>query len=627
MKKAFRIGWNRYYDQAQFEKHLSFIQKNIDVVDEITLFTECSHNAYLTLEDHFENARIIRDRIKRYQSIGVRSVGINVLNTIGHTDEAWDVFPKAPMQHVVGKNGKESKTCLCYSSKEFLDYISKKYALYADTGADFIWTDDDIRTQWHEVSDSCYCRGCIALFNEKTGGSYDREGLVEELEKNKELSLRWDGFRSDLIKHLLVTVKNAVRAVAPGIKIGFMSGPQNARADWMDASDSTKGRPGGGVYGFYTDETPITLFEKGFVVSGELQHYSSKVNDIQYEMENFNYQPLRKSVHACELEATQAIMSACNGILFNVHHFDDREDLMPMIRACADKWDVLCKLNDGCGRMGVYCVDSVTALRLSELGIPTTGINENAAAAFVVGKEWEELSDAQIADILQMNVMTDGKGLDILCRRGFEKECGGRIKKEYSNGMAQRFSDHPLNGDFKGYYRDLYMTYYKESNAYELEHAEGGESLAKLETVTHKPMGSCAYIYQRADGTRFAADGYLMPRQMCSYAKRAQVTRVLDWLSGAKLPVRIDESLRVVPVVTANAEGGMTLMLTNASFDKTGSFVCKVRGEGEFCLIDRDGNLTPVECSCENGVSSISIGNIDAWNYVLLTNRVQDKDE
>ena len=130
-----------------------------------------------------------------------------------NTDGAWDVFPKAPMQHVVGKNGKESKTCLCYSSKEVLDYISKKYALYADTGADFIWTDDDIRTQWHEVSDSCYCQGCIALFNEKTGGSYDREGLVEELEKNKELSLRWDGFRSDLIKHLLVTVNEYVQTL------------------------------------------------------------------------------------------------------------------------------------------------------------------------------------------------------------------------------------------------------------------------------------------------------------------------------------------------------------------------------------------------------------------------------
>lgn len=79
--------------------------------------------------------------------------------------------------------------------------------------ADFIWTDDDIRTQWHEVSDSCYCQGCIALFNEKTGGSYDREGLVEELEKNKELSLRWDGFRSDLIKHLLVTVNEYVQTL------------------------------------------------------------------------------------------------------------------------------------------------------------------------------------------------------------------------------------------------------------------------------------------------------------------------------------------------------------------------------------------------------------------------------
>ncbi len=43
MKKALRVGYNQYYTDAEFEKHLAYVTENLDVLDEIAMFTEFSH--------------------------------------------------------------------------------------------------------------------------------------------------------------------------------------------------------------------------------------------------------------------------------------------------------------------------------------------------------------------------------------------------------------------------------------------------------------------------------------------------------------------------------------------------------------------------------------------------------
>ena len=96
MKNALRIGYNQYYDDKLFAKHLAFIKENISVVDEITLFTEFSHYGYRDLNTTKENALLLKDRIQQYRAAGVKSVGVNLLCTMGHWEEGWDIFPKAP---------------------------------------------------------------------------------------------------------------------------------------------------------------------------------------------------------------------------------------------------------------------------------------------------------------------------------------------------------------------------------------------------------------------------------------------------------------------------------------------------------------------------------------------------
>jgi len=619
MKIAIRIGYNRYYDDAVFEEHLRYVQRNLDVIDEITIFSENNMHADWILSEQKTHAALIQKRIEQYRAIGAKSVGVNVLNTIGHIDEAWDLFPKSGLQHFVAEDGTESKSSLCYVNDAYREFIYQKFVLYAATSPDFIWLDDDIRVEWHVAGDGCFCPHCVSLFSKECGREFSRETLVATLAKDERLSDQWLAFRRNQITSLISLLEEAIHGVDPHIEIGFMTGPFNARLEWLEASRAVKGRPGGGRYGFYTEESPITVFEKGFAVEMSIANYPSVMTDIQHECENMCYQTFGKSMHSFELETTQAVLGGCNGILYNYSVYDDRQDVMDMARSSKAKWKVLCNLTAQGRRTGVYCVDSVTSLKLNELSIPTTPHLDHAVAAFVVGEEWNRLSSAEWEAILQLPILTDGRGLEILCARGVASRCGGHVHRVFTNGMSERFSVHPLNGDYAGYYRDVIMNYIFEGNAYELLPCADAEEISRLETVRHQPLGCSFYLYENADGERFAADGYLMPSKMSGIPKRTQIVNVLDWLSEGKLPVVLDRPLKVVSIVTERPDGGTTIMLTNAYLDSTGSFTCTVRKNGQFSRLLPDGRLVPLSCQHEMGQTKISIENIEPWNYIIMT--------
>ena len=47
MKKALRMVHNSYFSDYEFEKNYGTVSKNLDVVDEITFFTEPTHHGYI----------------------------------------------------------------------------------------------------------------------------------------------------------------------------------------------------------------------------------------------------------------------------------------------------------------------------------------------------------------------------------------------------------------------------------------------------------------------------------------------------------------------------------------------------------------------------------------------------
>ena len=119
MKTALRILDKTYFKDEDFKQHLEFVKENLDYIDEVTIFLEYCHHAYMPLDEVRKRMSVIKARIEEYRRLGIKSVGINVLNILGQTDEAWDVIPKSPVPTMVSHSGRVSPSCFCPNTEKF----------------------------------------------------------------------------------------------------------------------------------------------------------------------------------------------------------------------------------------------------------------------------------------------------------------------------------------------------------------------------------------------------------------------------------------------------------------------------------------------------------------------------
>ncbi len=618
MKRVLRVGYYRYFTDNEFDEHIAYLKEFRDAFDEITLFTDSDHNGYHEPEEARAFADVLRKRIPVYRSLGFKSVGINVLCTLGHLEEAYDVHERAPFPYVVNKDGVESRSCLCPSSRECLQYIYDRYSLFASCGADFIWIDDDVRMTNHGVvkaDEYCYCDNCISRFNSITEESFTRDELVSKMTQ-PEIRSQYGKMQSDIILEVMSTIRKAIHDTDLTIRIGVMNDAVHFSSDDIIASGADMVRPGGG---FYTDAYPIGVFDKNFRIQQANLKCPLNVKDVQYEYESFNFQSLEKSVQMTDLETTLAVMAGCNGSLYSMSWYYDRPNISERIALRGKTWNMLEKCTRGATYSGVYTLGSRTALYLLESGIPVTADKNNAVCAFVLGDEMSSLQHSEIESILALGLYTDGYGMEKLTEMGFGERLGGSVLRKYDNGMAERFAEHEMNGKYKGFFRNAFMNFPYTADAYEFSIDSDAVCLSNLETVTHKPHGPSLYLYESSRGHRIAIDGYMLPGKMKSKHKIEQLRYVFDYLSCGRVPVRIECEVKVVPTVTQASDGNLTVMLTNASLDPTGEIKCVVNTDKQLYVIEESGKLALLDSEVKDGKSTVKLENISPWSYVLLT--------
>ena len=616
MKKALRMGYYSYFEEEVFAKNLSLVAKNLDVIDEITLFTEPTHHGYWETQHSAETAALLTDRIKRYKAVGVKRVGLNVLCTIGHTEDGAAIAPRSELQYMVNLDGVASKSCLCPSDDRFHDYIAKRYSMFAKTGADFIWIDDDLRISNHGVvRDYCFCPACVEKFNLKYGTGYDIIQIREKFRSDPSFRPMWRASISDTVRRLCETIRDAVKGTDPTVEIGYMSGLGETVSEWISASGSTLGRPGGG---FYNDLNPIQMFDKHFQMQQIIQRYPKEITDIQYEYESYNFLTLQKSLHISELESSLMILSGCNGMLYN--RWEHTQDFLDMMRASAKKWDVLAESSAGGKTYGVYCASSLKARCLNEIGIPVTPHVENACACYVIANEWNSYRNDEIEKMLKIGVYTDGDGLLKLKERGFD-DLGGEIAASYENGVWEHFPEHPFQRNISNRERFTSLDIFHETNAFALSPVAGAEVISVLNSAFGGLRGCSAYVYRRGDGSVIVVDGCLMPKQIQTGNKKQQMTNAFERISANRLPVVIEKSVKVVPTVSAN-QSNVSMMLTNAHFDPTGEFEVKIRMGRDFRILTDVGELLPIEQRRTGEETVLTVPSIGAWQYLLLIGSV-----
>ena len=587
------------------------------------------------------------ERIEDLHAHGFESVGINVLGTIGHVNEAWDFLPPLPYPVMVGHDGSASKSCACPNTDDFRRHVKEKYRLTAEANPDFIWVDDDIRMHHHGVAFGCFCLRCLELF-----GQDSREELVARLNSVDGGKVReaWVEHSARVLESLLSDIASAVHQVNPAINVGFMSvGPNwstysgQALTSWVNALGSKRVRPGGG---FYDDVVPRAMLHKALETGRQAIALPPSVESVQYELEDFPYQKLDKSVQIVLDECTLSLLVGCNGVAFNAlkdlpGSMMDYHDLMRGISGVRGIWEKLVQAQEGMQMVGLWPAtdDRLMAKRqvhngdwfgfnsdydmsrpdsFADIGLPLTVDRGAACATLLSGRIAEAFTDDELRQMFSCGVVMDAAALQVLHERGMGGLAGVKIGRAWDNGVYERFTDHPFNGGFTGDARDVRVSFWPQA-VHELVPVDPVGEISRLVGYDGSDCGLCAANFTNALGGRVVCLGYAPWERLSSSAKRSQTIAMADWASGGRLPLVIDKTLRVTPLVRESADGRrLVAVLLNTSYDSTGPFDVRLRAScGAVQLLSLQGQaLGQVWRSGDD--LQVRIPDIPPWQFVIL---------
>lgn len=660
---AWRIGFPHCESAAEFARLLKFLKQHGPVVDEVALFDSVTHHLYIPLDVIAKRAKVLGKRVRALKQAGLPSVGINVLTTIGQIDEAWDYNVPLPFQPMVGHDGSVSKGCACPNTKEFRDYVRAKYELIAKARPDFIWLDDDIRMHQHGVAYGCFCPTCLAISNQATGSRHTRESLVAALSDpaRGELRQAWIGQNIRTLESLLSDVAKVVRAVEPGIATGLMhAGPAwttysgLAFGRWFRALGATKSRPGGG---FYNDAHRFGVLHKALESGRQRMLLPQTVTDCQYELENFPYQTLLKSVGSVMNECTLAFAVGLNGIAFNAlgmweGSLDEFRSIPERAKALRPQWERLVahavdlpmaglwpawneklmarrelrpgedwlnhdKRHVGCDKRYDIGVPNI----LAEIGLPLA-VDRSAGAAVLAGRVAEAFDNDELRQMLAGGVLMDSTALEVLAARGLDHLTGVRLARRLDNGVRERFTADALNGPHAGEIRDARIEFWGDATglADELQPAaKGVRVLATLENYAGQAQGICMTAYENALGGRVVVMGYAPWMYLHSVAKRAQLQNVADWITRGALPVRIVETVPLTPFVRMSPERDRgAVVLLNTGLDPIEQATVHLRAPAAAVHLCGASGTRRLPRRAIRGGCAVQLGRIEPWTTVVL---------
>ena len=653
---SWRVGLTKYETDEAFHELARFARDHRPVVDEIAIFDSITHHLYLPLDDFRARSELLGRRISALKMAGVPSVGINVLTTIGHINEAWDSMPPLPFQPMIGHDGSISTGCACPNTPEFRAYVQAKYRLMAQARPDFIWVDDDIRMHHHGVAFGCFCPTCVAIFSRAMGCSYTRESLAVALNDPAQGAIRqaWVEQNTRTIESLLAEVERSIHGVDAGIATGLMTaGPGwttytgQAFKRWFPALRATKSRPGGG---FYSDARRIDILDKIFDVGRQRVDLPPEVVDCQYELENFPYQSLLKSTGSMMNECALALAMGLDGIAFNAlgmwdTHLEQFEVIAQQAAVYRPVWERLASHARGLPTAGLWTAwtPQLMARRavhpgedwfaadpryhfprthvLAEIGLPLC-VDRPGEATILYGRVAEAFGDNELRTMLSGGVLMDSTALEVLAGRGLGHLAGARITRRLDNGAMERFTGDPLNAGFAGELRDARIEFWGDARgmADVLEPiAPGTRTLAEMEDYFHRPLGACMTAHENELGGRVVVMGYAPWMFIHSVAKRAQLQNAADWITRGRLPARIAEAVTLVPFVRMAADRSRAaIVLLNDGLDPIRQATVHVQMPPARVSLIAPQAETQLEAQAIPGGFAVTLRDVAAWSIVVI---------
>jgi len=643
---AHRIPEAHWVADERFALLLKLLRTYRRAVDEVVLCND--FGSWPPLSEIERSNPVLQRGIAQLKQAGWRT-GINVGVTIGHGYTDDSLMPPLPFQAEVGHDGKVSNACPCTNDPKYREYIRKKYALMARTSPDFIWVDDDLRASHHGPTYPCFCPICLRLF----GHGMDRQALVAQLNSPAQGELRraWTEFRAASIESLCADIHLAITGANPSVEIGLMTIGYShstyggyAINRWMQALGARRGRPG---HGYYTDQAPRTeLLDKTFNVGRQVRDYPPEVGVIQYELEDTPHIPLVKAARTVINECTAALMVGCTGIAFTLFpstevSFEDYHRVLTAVSLERPAWEALLKGMAALSPAGFWPADHPQLManrqvddtgwfwehgvydiqqpnETAEMGLPLTTDPKSAGGVLLAGKVAEAFTTEELRGFLAKSVLMDGYALGVLWARGLGELTGVKPGAHNLAGITERLTNHPLNGRYASDRRDV-LAGTADGVCSLVPVAEGVGDLAHLVRWNGSDAGMSFSTYTNALGGRVAVSTFGPWHRQGRSATRHRLLAVADWLANGRLPILIEQTVRVAPLMRVSPDGQQfALLLLNTGLDPTGPLTLRLRAQARQVSMINQGKATPLRSEREGNTMVVRLPSVPAWQTAIL---------
>jgi len=654
---SFRIGVSQWTSEKRCNELFDLFDKYKGATDEITFFHSVTH-APIPLDVFVQRAGILKRRMEQARKRGYKT-GINILTTIGHHNENLDNSLKGNYTFMTDIDGKVCNGSFCPNDQNMREYIRNIYQLTAHANPDYIWIDDDIRFSHGSIGLSCFCDNCLKIFEKETGTRYTRESLKKSMNEgdiDKKLKLReaWLQHNRNTISRLFTLIEKTVHEIGPAISLGFMTGdrffegydfdnwarilagPNNVPVMW---------RPGGG---YYNDVNTSELVGKSHDIGRQVSVLPEDIVSIQSEIECFPYQRLKKAANMVVLEACSHIAAGCTGAAFNALSFydeplDEYEPLIARLQEARPFFDLMAKSLGRSAITGIHTFwnkNSFITGKLADgnwlssgnplvnhdiynIGLPACYSGKNAPVTILGKDNIFALSKDEIKKLLSGGVYMDAETLQQLNDMGFGEMTGFEVVKSENKDRIEKFTNHPLNGEFGGRERDNRQSFWK-SQAYTLRKSnENAHAITTLIDYTGKEVSPCTMgIFENKLGGRICVAGYYPWIFMENLSKSSQMKSVFRWLSKDTLPGYIASFQKINLWIREPQNGKIALAFTNSSFDPAKNVILMLRTEiKNIKLYDMGCRETVIRSSgTDGGYQKFVIPYVDPWQIRLVVN-------
>ncbi len=642
------MGVDAINNPGELEQLLDLLTENGSIADEfwIAPSEETSH-AYEPLPRVAEKCERFKREAAAVRARGIR-VGINVWPAFGaEGPNKIEGEPELPFQPMVGYDGASARRLACPVSPEFLEYTRARFRLYAQTGCDFIWVDDDCRfTHLGGPAYPCFCPRCVAGF--ENGRFASREALVAALNapENGALRRKWSAYGAERLARYCRTVRETVDAVDPAIETSFMSvgySHTSFSGDYiqkcMEALRADAARPG---HGFYWDHAPMGMFEKAYEMARQIPDMPRRESiAIHYEEESCPHTPLKKAAGTRILEMALSVWGGCSGVAMNhIYHAGGKTPfagLAPeaaLLRKTRPFFDRYVSFASGLPQTGVWAVFSpwaASGMRVGDrgwfhendraydanqfvkswpvYGIPVTADPAAAHAALLQGSIPDLFSDAELERLFTKPVFLDGQALEALEGRGFCGRCGARVAAKREGG--EELAETAYAGPFSGARRPTLC-----SQNYTLTPlSDETQTLAYITRPYGRPKEICATLYRDTAVLGFDPYDYVGTPGFL------HMLRALDRAFGAQVWLQPENDYlppRVAVFARADAQRAAVL-LVNAETSPCAPFsVCFAGGAAQASVLGPYRAEQPAGLRRGDGCVFADVPELAPWETALV---------